>query len=236
MQRAARKVALENKRLRDLLARYGVMPEEIDTYLRSCEEAGENDGGEGTAKRRLVGTRGNNSRVFLPAIVASPGLGVAPYPSPVEHDGGGQVYVQQLGGLDPRGPQHHDKDLSMQRSNTLEIINPLVASLVSHPPVRNCLSSSISPSAVHLSTDHNIRTPEDTSCPTTPACFCPPTSKPPERPLSSGLEISCEAAATIIAHMRGDGDWDSAHASLGCIRGEGCTIKNSTIMQIMDEQ
>jgi hypothetical protein len=37
MQRAARKVAQENERLRALLARHGILKEEIDSFLRSCE-------------------------------------------------------------------------------------------------------------------------------------------------------------------------------------------------------
>lgn len=38
MQRAARKVAQENERLRILLARQGILKEEIDSFLRSCEQ------------------------------------------------------------------------------------------------------------------------------------------------------------------------------------------------------
>ena len=38
MQRAARKVAQENERLRALLARHGILKEEIDSFLRSCEQ------------------------------------------------------------------------------------------------------------------------------------------------------------------------------------------------------
>lgn len=38
MQRAARKVAQENERLRTLLARHGILKEEIDSFLRSCEQ------------------------------------------------------------------------------------------------------------------------------------------------------------------------------------------------------
>jgi hypothetical protein len=49
-------------------------------------------------------------------------------------------------------------------------------------------------------------------------------------------EISCETAATIIAQMRGDGDDIAARASLGCKAGEVCGIKNTILMQIMDER
>ncbi|KAF1925266.1 uncharacterized protein M421DRAFT_263671 [Didymella exigua CBS 183.55] len=38
MQRAARKVAQENERLRSLLTRHGILRDEIDSFLRSCEQ------------------------------------------------------------------------------------------------------------------------------------------------------------------------------------------------------
>jgi hypothetical protein len=77
--------------------------------------------------------------------------------------------------------------------------------------------------------------PEESDCPTTSECFCPPTAAPKIRPTSNGLEISCETAATIIVEMRGDGDVDSIRASLGCTSREECSVRNSTVLQIMDE-
>ncbi|KAG9203464.1 hypothetical protein G6514_002831 [Epicoccum nigrum] len=38
MQRAARKVVQENERLRALLARHGVLRDEVDSFLRVCEQ------------------------------------------------------------------------------------------------------------------------------------------------------------------------------------------------------
>lgn len=35
--------------------------------------------------------------------------------------------------------------------------------------------------------------------------------------------------------MRGDGDVDSIRASLGCTSREECIVRNSTVLQIMDE-
>lgn len=86
--------------------------------------------------------------------------------------------------------------------------------------------------------DSNFPCPvvEASDCPTSLDCFCAP---PPQRdipPVSAGLEISCETAAAIIAEMRGDGDRDSIRASLGCRGPAICTIKNSTVLQIMDKE
>jgi hypothetical protein len=76
---------------------------------------------------------------------------------------------------------------------------------------------------------------EDAECPNTADCFCPPSTTLAPQENRSGLEISCEAAATIIAQMRGDGDRIAARASLGCRSDEECTIRNSTLMQILDD-
>ena len=72
-------------------------------------------------------------------------------------------------------------------------------------------------------------------CANTLECFCPPPSAIDQDATNPGLEISCEAAATIIVEMRGDQDRESIRASLGCRGRETCTIKNSIVMQILDE-
>jgi hypothetical protein len=85
-------------------------------------------------------------------------------------------------------------------------------------------------------TSQAVSIPIEPHCPSTSDCFCPPPIVTSYRPPSPGLEISCEAAATIIVEMRGDGDMDSARASLGCFGREECSVKNSTVLQIMDER
>ena len=82
-------------------------------------------------------------------------------------------------------------------------------------------------------------TMEDPDCPSTADCFCPPTATAPlpiGRPTIGSDEISCETAATIIAQMRGDGDDTAARASIGCGVGQVCSIKNSFLMQVLDER
>ncbi|KAH7120885.1 hypothetical protein B0J11DRAFT_438128, partial [Dendryphion nanum] len=70
----------------------------------------------------------------------------------------------------------------------------------------------------------------------TSTCFCAPTTRVRDQSPNSGLEISCETAATIIADMRGDGDKERVRASLGCRKGEECNVKNTIVLQIMDER
>jgi len=47
-------------------------------------------------------------------------------------------------------------------------------------------------------------------------------------------ETSCEVAANIIASMRWHGDKEEARVELGCDGPRECTVKNTTVFQIMD--
>ncbi|KAI1875910.1 uncharacterized protein JN550_001406 [Neoarthrinium moseri] len=46
---------------------------------------------------------------------------------------------------------------------------------------------------------------------------------------------SCEAAATIIASLRGHGDIDEARQTLGCGDKSSCSVKNMDLFQLMNE-
>jgi hypothetical protein len=61
-------------------------------------------------------------------------------------------------------------------------------------------------------------------------------------PLTSGsltvddstLEMSCENAASIISSMRGNGDREQARSQLGCKSREYCNVKNMKVLQLME--
>ncbi|KAF2125093.1 hypothetical protein P153DRAFT_400586 [Dothidotthia symphoricarpi CBS 119687] len=202
MQRAARKVAVENGRLRELLARRGVGRGEVEGYLRGCEGVGE--GGEG-GKGRVLGDEGRAEEMASP--------------------GDGHVYLHQH----PQ-PQQPDDTLDPQLSQYVQETQSSNTAETSGPPYTDAQPTTSIPPLTPTDTV------DDLGCPNTADCFCPPSLPPTNQPLSSAaLEISCETAATIIAQMRGDGDRESARAALGCGRGEVCSVKNSVIMQIMDE-
>ncbi|KAH6866465.1 hypothetical protein BKA58DRAFT_363821 [Alternaria rosae] len=129
MQRAARKVAEENARLKSLLASRGVSHEEVDAYLRSFDAAS------------------------------------APSPS--------------------------------------------AAALFAQPAMRPQASLTPAQSSVGY-------------------------AKYPS--LDNGLLISCETAATIISEMRGDGDRHRIRASLGCQGDQECSVKNTLVLELMDER
>jgi len=226
MQRAARRVAHENAGLRSLLARHGVSEGEIADHLRSFSDAQ-------SPSNVSAGV------VVAPALVQgrtpvrSPGPGV----SAVRLHGQGQLVDQR----------------TLHESNAQQpapILAPTttVRRPVDHEPQSESdmqIDESTSAVAKHLSdvenNDHSashadhVPVPEEQECPNTADCFCPPTIKIHNQALSPGLEISCEAAASIIVDMRGDGDFDSARALLGCTGPEECNVKNSTVLQIMDE-
>lgn len=63
----------------------------------------------------------------------------------------------------------------------------------------------------------------------------PPRPSNESRAATPGLEISCQTAATIIVEMRGDGDEDLVRDSLGCNGRQRCTIKNTTVLQVIDQ-
>jgi hypothetical protein len=85
---------------------------------------------------------------------------------------------------------------------------------------------------VYLQQEH---TPELSDCPETTDCYCPPiTSSAPISIMDPSSETSCEAAANIIAGMRGHGNIEQARAELGCGEDRECSVKNIVLFQVMD--
>jgi hypothetical protein len=86
--------------------------------------------------------------------------------------------------------------------------------------------------------DHSSssNTREDADCPNTTSCFCPPTTVSQELSPDTSLVISCETAATIISEMRGDSDRHRIRASLGCHGDQDCSVKNTLVLELMDER
>lgn len=279
MQRAARKVAQENERLRTLLARHGVLRDEIDSFLRMCEQT------EGSAEAETVGSNAKSPNVLSPYInhpgprslhiqPLSPAYPkeYSPRPSPVQIARQTVQIPRQPTQLS-RQPVQGGCSTSKRGSPTKPATDVQVEAAIVSKPVEACSKAEsyyASPSETDSSPPprrpqecYPVTSPncqpstqsqgccppskpqpevvmEDPDCPSTADCFCPPvtpastaaTSIPPMR----SDEISCETAATIIAQMRGDGDDAAARASLGCNAGEICNIKNSFLMQIMDER
>lgn len=277
MQRAARRVAQENERLRILLAHQGVLKDEVDAFLQTYEITG----GSAEPELRLSRVRYPSNGSPDPNTAGPRSLHTTPL-SPAYR----QEYVRRVPSVQvsrktvqvsrqisqqddqgskcgPRTPCGRTTETSTtaqadvaRMSRTVEACRqaesyyaspsetdsspprtqkdqPAFAYAETAPCITQlqkcCPSSKLQPEV----------TREDPDCPSTADCFCPPTAAvpPPTRGRSVGSdEISCETAATIIAQMRGDGDDAAARVSIGCGPGQVCTIKNSFLMQILDER
>lgn len=224
MQRAARKVALENTRLQNLLTRHGVSREEVEAYLQSFDETeAPRDTSADTAM--IPAHYYNEVTVYTQSPVPHAVHFQNNYPSA----GPGTInIINNIGSIRP----------SESRNTNCTIIAPQPKPLepIAIPPTRMAEPLPQQPTNNHHEAQSTC-TPDEPGCPTTSECFCPPTATPKVRSLGTGLEISCETAATIIVEMRGDGnvDIESIRASLGCKGREECSVKNSKVLQIMDE-
>lgn len=222
MQRAARKVAEDNARLRSLLGACGVSQEEVDAYLRSFDTAASSPGVCSVSVGEIVARC--QSRVLDRASDREQGSSI--HLAGAFKTSNEQVHVQ---------PQRQDSN-SHQAPHTrpLNSASPVQLRPSCSKPLEHNRSTTTAPcQPVYPSSS----TTESIDCPDTEDCFCPP-ALPPSEPQhydDPSLAISCEAAATIIAEMRGDGDTEAIRAKLGCAGRAQCSVKNSTVLQIMDE-
>jgi hypothetical protein len=276
MQRAARKVAEENSRLRSLLVSHGVAHEEVEAYLRSFDVASAQNHpsfGTPTSYASPV-SRHNGTPEVEPApmryttqLQPQPQVPVQPSVTALRQPRTSQpscppqvrVYAQpSVQACCPaqtcqsthqyQAPEHEDVNISMQTSPEFslpaepivpEYSRPAGSCSQSHYQTEDCNDGQITyPTPQDDSTQvfPIVYVEEDVDCPNTSSCFCPPTTAVKERPLDTGLLISCETAATIIAEMRGDGDKHRIRASLGCHGNKECNVKNSIVLELMSER
>ena len=268
MQRAARKVAEENARLKSLLASRGVSHDEVDAYLRSFDAPS----APSLSAAALYAQPAMRPQVSL--TPAQSPVGYATYPvsqsvvrSPVQvpEPAPAQTPIQQR----PHQPiQHHaqsfpdthhvrqsvvgaiqDAACMPERANdttnspSTAVHEPVAmvaqekSSCCKPPETQRAFDSRITESSMTDQSAASSRSvAEDDGCPNTTSCFCPPTSAPQGKSLDNGLLISCETAATIISEMRGDGDRHRIRASLGCQGDQECSVKNTLVLELMDER
>lgn len=277
MQRAARRVAQENERLRILLARHGVLKEDVDSFLRSCEAT------DGSAEPGYQTPGVRNSSGSSPYVNATGPRSIHTTPLspafPKEYDPR-LPPVRALRQPTPTSRRRYQQSDQTSKCGPGASCGPTTgnpttaqtdAAIMSRTveACRQAESYYASPSETDSSpprpqedraaftyskhvpavTQRQERCPlpeprpevtmEDADCPSTADCFCPPTATEPPSTCGSSVgndEISCETAASIIAQMRGDEDDAAARASIGCGPGQVCTIKNSFLMQVLDER
>lgn len=231
MQRAARKVAEENSLLRSLLASRGVTHHEVEAYLRSF-----NTTTTTPITTAPITTAPSHAPHMLPVPTGLPR-------TPVSH----QVVVPKTVPLCMPPPTQSPAQTSIgplapttsqpqaqPRSEPQSIQRPAPAAMDASPASTCCKPADGTGHDNSTSTFPMLQ--EDAECPNTASCFCAPTPMPKETPLDTGLLISCETAATIISEMRGDADRSRIRASLGCVGDEECTVKNTRVLELMDER
>ncbi|KAL6702955.1 hypothetical protein ACN47E_000797 [Coniothyrium glycines] len=226
VQASARHVALENMRLRSLLAQIGISEQQIAAYLRS---AGDGDSDAPALYARLSMAGQSPSAIEKPNSIGPQSLALAGPSSGNSPCSGPEI---------PANHNGSHQDAVDHQAHSAMATKPVELNL--EPKSQACCTSPVSENphkAQILDSNNGARTnnTEAEECPTTATCFCPPTAVLEPRSQSSGLEISCDAAATIIAGMRADADREAIRTSLGCVGDEQCRVKNSAVLQLMDE-
>ncbi|TKW55179.1 hypothetical protein CTA1_11979 [Colletotrichum tanaceti] len=256
MQKAARDVAIENSRLRALLASRGVTNDQVDAYLRSFDDDPKGASSAAVPISSTLAPILNAPIVLEPSPTQLPPLqehfGQAFPPEPLEDDAVAKKKrkfgdallppvltltptpdVQQSSALDRLAVL---ADASLNRSSTQP----------GHPPGRPLSEPSRSPHPY----DRTSQTPPRPTA--APLPLPPPPPPPPQQqqqhrqqhqhhqqlPTVSPHEMSCNAAARIIADMQGgNGDERKAKIALGCgAQDEECFVKNTSIFRMLDHR
>ena len=232
MQVAARRVAWENAQLRDLLQSNGVLPGEIERFLRSR--------GRAAAHIPSVPVAGRNSQdSAVPQVRKNEGLRVA---RPTDQTPCDMVAVPLGAGgkEDCTSIRHFESHLGVKNPG----VEPNMELSQWGSQAREPRSSDPTQASNSAEDEHGydasfhpctVDAEQNNVLPTASACFCPdpPASGSLTRD-NSLLEMSCETAASIISGMRGSGDREQARSQLGCKGGEHCNVKNVKVFQVMD--
>jgi len=234
MQIAARKVALENVRLRDLLISRGVPPQEIDSMIHTEDRtsASPTSSGVGGSCRSpaacAIQSRWTHDSLHIDGSVSPEQWDVQESSStsgkqaseatapPIADDHTVQTSTELVGCT--RSPTH----VSITEKEWKPAPDP-------HTFAQSGCNSGRTESPTKFDDEqHDLLAAVSD-------CFCPTnTAVPQSGSARTMLEMSCETAAEIIVGMRGDDDLDMARSELGCVRGKQCNVKNVHVLQIID--
>ncbi|KAK4243081.1 hypothetical protein C7999DRAFT_36597 [Corynascus novoguineensis] len=190
MRQVARKVALENSRLRSLLASHGVKNEEVDHYLASFDDRA--------------------SGALLTTTLTPQTVKVGPLPL---------VSDSRLSRL--------DRDVT--NSASASALDTLAVAANDCMRQTCCWSTTQCSPADGRDVQGHVAEPSPWGGPASPS----PRPKTPNT-TASHLEMSCTAAAYIMANMYRDGNKELAREALGCSGPEECLVKNTLVFQLLD--
>ncbi|CAG8980016.1 hypothetical protein HYALB_00005190 [Hymenoscyphus albidus] len=243
LQTAARRVASENKRLRELLAQKGVDGDSVEEYLNRPSLAGSANGqcrgrGSGDVLERMIqarkpccpGNYGNGSEAVGRGGIRDEDSDIVRQDSFVQQGGMVSPNTSSFTSASDVTNESDQRSMDQRRhvllpqqrmsslnQHNLEATNPTPISSYhgSHVSVQNSQANQF------FMSFHNISS--------NPQVSMDPIPVPPTR----GNVNSCDLATDMITSMAG-GDPVDVRADLGCLPGMECEVDNQLVFQVMD--
>ncbi len=191
MRQVARNVALENSRLRSLLASRGVTTEEVNHYLAIFED------------------QTSESLPTTASLLAPQTNKAGTLPLPPNRSGSS------------RPERDVPKGASAPALDTLAIVADASTWQTCCGPATQCSPADGRDGQGSVAEPSRGRPSSPPLSPNTPNA-------------TSHLEMSCTAAAQIMANMYRDGNKELAREALGCSGSEECMVKNTLVFQLLD--
>ncbi|KAG6040074.1 hypothetical protein E4U41_001415 [Claviceps citrina] len=272
MQHAARSVALENSRLRMMLARAGATEADIEAFLQSCQdrEAAEalssvslrpmhhglqdqkpsTKTGVSQSGERLPRTRGDDAAAAA-SICDLSGRAESAYFAPRPESGSLSFSHQQgMAAFDSSHSYGLYSTLSSATStpaptpagSSFDKLDVLASATLQQGTCcqgkTRCTTSVPPPSSASEAPSPSTVEPS-TGAVTPLSSYAPelsPGASTVVQDFSSPMEMSCNAAAAIIADMQGHSERDLAKARLGCRGRNECFVRNTVLFQILENE
>ncbi|KAK3177466.1 hypothetical protein K4F52_009757 [Lecanicillium sp. MT-2017a] len=228
MQRAARAVLAENRRLRALLYQYGISPDEANGNFSTPGRrpaSGLAFKGGMAEEIRAPEPRSTQDTSKSPAVAHDSPLrqevSLSPESLAMPTDKGCRAVRMSSAATPtpPTPPCHHGHGEAEGQEGEKERCQP--SNYTGHDDleqIASCVDG----------LEYGIPVAASD-------CFCPP--GPPTRSTyrTETLQTSCEAAAAILIDLQSQDDLASARTALGCMGASSCSVKNTTIFRLMDE-
>lgn len=241
MQTAARTVALENARLRAMLARMGASDADVEAYLQSSQE---HDAARALESVRWQGRQQHGDDTTTAVVKTEPAR---------QEDG-----CRPSHGTDPSAAEHmpsiHSHPASGHRAASAGATHYALPPVTPFDKLDVLASASVQQGCcdgrtqcILPASSANSRANSPSTVGPSPGAVTPSSSGGPHHPLSpsdqafgSPMEMSCNAAAQIIAEMQGysggggERDRDATREKLGCNGQAECLVKNTVLFQILE--
>jgi hypothetical protein len=229
MRRAARAVALENSRLRSLLASHGITNQLVEEYLASFNH---DPMSGGPAMMSLTTSQTNKSPPASHSGSSnSPGL----HRDVIGAGEASSCDLLQTSNLMSAVPQETDTGA---RGPTLGKLPSLAHTRAEQPccgPLTQCAGADEGGTTESAQRAVSVAGHDPVSPPTPPPPAAPAApAAPGPSPAAQHLETSCTTAAHIMADMHRNTSAELAREALGCAGTGECFVRNITLFQLLD--